>query len=152
MATGRANRHATVLALGDRGVLIEGASGSGKSLLALSLLSDAGPGRPAVLISDDQAYVRSSAGRLVASAPPATAGLAEARGLGPTTIAHEVACVVDLVVSLVEGDDAPRLDEGEVVVVEGATVRRLRLAAGNVAGAALAVRAALGFSPFLRRS
>ncbi len=54
----------------------------------------------AELVSDDQTCLRLDAGRLVASAPPAIAGLIEARGVGllralPCAEA-QVALVVDL--------------------------------------------------------
>lgn len=60
-----------------RGVLIRGHSGSGKSDLALRLIS-AG----ARLVVDDQAIVWNSQGGLYATAPATIAGKIEVRGLG----------------------------------------------------------------------
>jgi serine kinase of HPr protein (carbohydrate metabolism regulator) len=60
-----------------RGVLIEGASGAGKSDLALKALQ-----RGWMLVADDRTLVWSDAGRLWGRAPDALAGLIEARGLG----------------------------------------------------------------------
>jgi serine kinase of HPr protein (carbohydrate metabolism regulator) len=69
--------HASCVAIGGRGVLIAGASGSGKSDLALRLID-----RGARLVSDDYSLVRESGGRLVASAPGTIAGKLEIRGVG----------------------------------------------------------------------
>lgn len=57
--------------------LILGPSGSGKSSLALELIS-----RGARLVADDRCRVRAGAQGLSASAPVALAGLIEARGVG----------------------------------------------------------------------
>ncbi len=58
-------------------MLISGASGSGKSDLALRLI-DSGYS----LVSDDQTIVKRDGDRLLASAPPTIAGKLEVRGLG----------------------------------------------------------------------
>ena len=60
-----------------RGVLIEGASGSGKSDLALKALE-----RGWSLVADDRTLIWSDGGRLWGRAPDPLAGLIEARGLG----------------------------------------------------------------------
>ena len=69
--------HATTVALGDRGVLILGPSGSGKSALALHLMA-----LGARLVADDRTILTSTPQGLVASCPPAGRGLIEARGVG----------------------------------------------------------------------
>ncbi|MGH1467004.1 MAG: HPr kinase/phosphorylase [Cognatishimia sp.] len=69
--------HSTSVAIQGKGILILGRSGSGKSGLALELMS-----RGATLISDDQTQIDVMEGGLIASAPPAIAGLIEARGVG----------------------------------------------------------------------
>ena len=88
--------HATAVARDGRGVLILGASGSGKSGLALGLIA-----RGAQLVADDRVVLeRTGGGKLVASAPPAIAGMIEARGLGllrlPAVARAEVVLAVDL--------------------------------------------------------
>jgi serine kinase of HPr protein (carbohydrate metabolism regulator) len=60
-----------------RGVLIEGASGSGKSDLALKALAQGW-----FLVADDRTLVWADDGRLWGRAPDSLAGLIEARGLG----------------------------------------------------------------------
>ncbi len=60
-----------------RAVLLLGPSGSGKSDLALRLID-----RGWQLIADDRTVLAVAGGRLMASAPPAIAGLIEVRGVG----------------------------------------------------------------------
>jgi len=60
-----------------RGALIEGASGAGKSDLALRALAEG-----FTLVSDDQTMIFVSGGRLFGRAPDAIGGLIEVRGIG----------------------------------------------------------------------
>lgn len=88
--------HATCVAVEGQGLLILGPSGSGKSALALKLISRGG-----VLVSDDRTLVTREADRLVASCPnPDLSGLIEARGIGllraPSRASVPVALVADL--------------------------------------------------------
>ncbi|WP_299859186.1 aldolase [uncultured Roseobacter sp.] len=87
--------HASCVAYAGRGVLILGASGAGKSALALQLMAYG-----AVLIADDRTEVTTSGGVVHAAAPPALAGLIEARGVGLLNANHahstKVALAVDL--------------------------------------------------------
>jgi serine kinase of HPr protein (carbohydrate metabolism regulator) len=134
------NFHATAVILGDRGVLIRGRSGAGKTTLALSLigLCEAGNGF-ARLVSDDQVLLYPHDGRLVCAAPESIAGLAEFRGIGPCRMAFEPKMVVDLVVSLVDRDAAPRYSSEDNVVLEGCRVPCLELHNHEIAGTSLAI-------------
>lgn len=69
--------HATSVAFQGKGVLITGASGSGKSSLALQMMA-----LGCQLISDDQTDLVRRDPVLWASAPPSIKGLIEARGFG----------------------------------------------------------------------
>jgi HPr kinase/phosphorylase len=69
--------HASTVAVGDAGVIIVGASGTGKSALALQLMA-----LGAVLVADDQTCLTATDLGVMASAPNALLGLIEARGLG----------------------------------------------------------------------
>src|SRR5437588_6947724 len=69
--------HGTAVAIDGRAVLLRGASGSGKSDLALRLI-DAG----ARLIADDQSELRRQGEAIIVRAPAAIAGLIEVRGVG----------------------------------------------------------------------
>lgn len=87
--------HASAVSLDGCGVLIIGPSGSGKSALALEMMS-----RGAVLIADDSTCVTQSAGLLIASVPASIAGRIEARGIGilaaHTAPPSPISLVVDL--------------------------------------------------------
>jgi serine kinase of HPr protein (carbohydrate metabolism regulator) len=114
--------HATCVDLEDGAVLLRGASGSGKSDLALRLV-DAG----AVLVADDQVRLECRDGRLFASPPAALAGLLEVRGLGIVRLPHRADAPVGLVVDLVGPDDVERLPEDGQVELASVTLARIRL-------------------------
>lgn len=77
------NFAATSIAINGRAVLICGASGSGKSALAL-MMSDRG----AQLISDDQTLLTQDETRLYAAAHPNIAGKIEVRNIGIVLLSH----------------------------------------------------------------
>jgi serine kinase of HPr protein (carbohydrate metabolism regulator) len=134
------NFHGTAFILGDKGVLVRGRSGAGKTTLALSLIEMCvAGGRFACLVSDDQVLLRAHGGRLVCTVPESIAGLAEFRGIGPGRMAFEPRMVVDLVVNLVERDAAPRYSSGDDVVLEGCRVPCLQLPKHEIAGPGLAI-------------
>lgn len=90
------NIHGTVVALdAERGVLLIGSSGSGKSALALQLMAYG-----AHLVSDDRTDLRQDGDTLIASAPDALFGLIEARGVGILAAEALPAAKVVLVVDL----------------------------------------------------
>ncbi len=69
--------HATCVAVQGRGLLIIGASGSGKSSLALRMMA-----LGADLVADDRVDLSRDEGEVIADAPQRIAGLIEARGIG----------------------------------------------------------------------
>ncbi|MBN7787259.1 HPr kinase/phosphatase C-terminal domain-containing protein [Ponticoccus gilvus] len=69
--------HASAVALRGRGLLICGASGSGKSGLALELMA-----RGASLIADDRVIATRQGDTVRLTAPEAIRGMIEARGIG----------------------------------------------------------------------
>ncbi len=87
--------HASAVALDNRALLILGPSGSGKSGLALELIS-----LGAVLVADDQTLLRRDGARLLASPHPRIAGRLEARHVGllrlPCRTDVPVALAIDL--------------------------------------------------------
>jgi len=127
-----ANLHGTALALGDRGVLIRGPSGSGKSDLALRVLA-LRPGllvpvQP-MLIADDRVLVSQRNGVLTVGCPAIISGLIEVRGVGIVPVQAIAVANLVLVVDLVAPDDVPRLPEpGGEVEIGGVAVRRIGLA------------------------
>ena len=104
--------HATTVAIDGLAVMIEGASGSGKSDLALRLID-----RGAALVSDDQTLVVRSGKTLLARAPTKIAGRIEVRGIGILSMAHI--------------DDVP---VGLLVRVDGAVERMPERRARRIAG------------------
>ncbi len=95
-------------------MLIEGASGAGKSDLALRLID-----RGAILVSDDYTVVTRSGDALIASVPSSIAGQIEVRGLGIVRLAYRDKVRVALVVRLSDTPERmpPRDDRRDVVGV-----------------------------------
>lgn len=87
--------HATAVALGQRGLLLVGPPGAGKSDLALRLID-----RGAFLVADDQVRIARVGHRLLASPPEKLAGLVEMRGVGivrrPFAINMPIVLICDL--------------------------------------------------------
>lgn len=74
------SHQATCVAVGGRGLLIEGAPGTGKSSLALALID-----RGAMLVGDDGVLLERRLGQLWALPHPNIAGLLELRNVGLLT-------------------------------------------------------------------
>ena len=109
--------HATTVAIDGLAVMIEGASGSGKSDLALRLID-----RGAVLVSDDQTLVVRSGTTLLARAPTTIAGRIEVRGIGILAMPH----VEDVPVALLVRVDGAveRMPERRARRIAGIDVRQ----------------------------
>jgi serine kinase of HPr protein (carbohydrate metabolism regulator) len=114
--------HAGCVAIHGRGVLIAGASGRGKSDLALRLID-----RGARLVSDDYTSLHAESGRLIGSAPDAIAGKIEVRGVGLV----ELDAVARIEIALHVDLDAPpeRLPEPADAVFCGIRLPSIALAA-----------------------
>ena len=88
------NLHASAVSFSGKGILILGASGSGKSKLGLALISYG-----AILIADDQLILNNNKNEIVLSAPKAIRGKIEARNIGILEVSSTKAQLC-LVVSL----------------------------------------------------
>jgi HPr kinase/phosphorylase len=134
------------VALGDRGALLRGDSGSGKSDLALRFLALPDEGELiARLVADDQVWVETKEGdQVVASAPASIAGKIEVRGLGITEMPFLAEVPLMLVCDLVEGDQVPRMppDPWAKTMIAGVPLPSLKLSAFE-ASAPLKLRIAL---------
>ncbi len=122
--------HATAVVYGENGVLILGASGTGKSALALALLARARmTGQFGALVGDDRIWVRAAGGRLFASGAPHMAGLIERRAAGLLAAPSEPAATIRLVVQLSNPNQSwPRWPaEPAETHIEGVGVPRLAL-------------------------
>ncbi len=103
------NIHASCVSLNGRGLLIRGASGSGKSQLALSLINDAG----AQLVADDRVVLQREGTWLSAQAPARLKGLIERYGMGIETHEFIDIAMLCLVIDLVARDQIERMPEPE---------------------------------------
>ena len=120
--------HANCVLCGERGILIRGASGSGKSGFSAALIDRArAAGLFARLVGDDRLYLDAAHGRLIARGHPRLAGLMERRGLGITLEAFATEAVVGLVVDLAA--DPERLPSSDALQSEvaGVALPALRL-------------------------
>ncbi|MET0137080.1 MAG: HPr kinase/phosphatase C-terminal domain-containing protein [Sphingobium sp.] len=113
--------HATSIAIDGRVVLLIGASGSGKSDLALRLID-----RGATLVSDDYTDITVCAGQLIAAPPATIAGKMEVRHLGIVDMPHVHNLPVALAISL---DDKPERmpDRSQRLTIMGIDIPLLRL-------------------------
>lgn len=102
--------HGTMVVLGERGVLILGASGKGKSSLAMALLArGTAAGLHARLVGDDRVRIMVQSRRLVGRGHPVLASQIEARGIGLVEVDGADAAVLQAVILL--DDASPRLPE-----------------------------------------
>jgi HPr kinase/phosphorylase len=119
--------HAGCVVIGEAGVLIRGASDSGKSRLARRLIAEAkGRGLFARLVADDRVALSAATGRLIGRPNRAIAGKMEVRGLGIVAAPHEDAAVIRLVADCVT-DTPPRLPEDaeRTVIIDGIALPRV---------------------------
>jgi len=120
--------HAGLIARFDapwwRGVLIEGASGAGKSDLALRLL-----GQRWALVADDRCEVWAEGGRVFGRAAEPLKGLIEVRGLGVGPVVVRDFAPIALVARCVEPAHVERLPDSETVNLLGRPLPLLNIAA-----------------------
>ena len=136
--------HATAVLLGSDGVLIRGASGAGKSSLALALIE-----RGARLIADDRLFISAVHGRLVATAPAAIAGQIELRGRGIIDVPHEQGGVIRLIADIVGEEELERMPEPHHLstVLLGITLPRQSVTGATDRSVRLVVSALAAFTP-----
>ncbi|WP_424984975.1 HPr kinase/phosphorylase [Microbulbifer sp. S227A] len=112
--------HASSVAVAGRGCLITGASGSGKSSLALSMIAFG-----AILVADDRVLINRAGDRVTASAPDTIRGLIEARGVGILTCDAADPVTVAMVVDMNE-TETERLPVARTIELLGHSVTLLR--------------------------
>jgi HPr kinase/phosphorylase len=110
--------HGTTVSLNGTAVLIRGASGTGKSDLALQLLETPGNGFThsnisVGLVADDQTLLVREDENIYASSPATIKGLLEVRGQGILNLASTDHVRLVLVVDLTPTDQIERLPEQE---------------------------------------
>jgi HPr kinase/phosphorylase len=134
--------HATAVLVGAKAVLIRGASGSGKSRLALRLMQSLPFAR---LVGDDRVHIEAANGRLLVRPAGELAGLFEVRGLGIRRMPFEAMAVIGHVVDV--GASVGRLPESAALEanISGISLPRLAVPAdSDPLPAVMAVLAALG--------
>ena len=123
--------HGTCVAFGPYGTLLRGASGSGKSDLALRFIAlPAEGGYAPMLVADDQIFVEARGNGLFASAPPTIAGKLEVRGIGIIELPYVARAELVLAVDLVPAQAVPRMqpEPWEQIMIAGKSMPCLALA------------------------
>jgi len=128
--------HASAIALGERGLLITGAPGSGKSRLARQMIDLAtAQGLFAAMAGDDRVLLRTAGGRLLASGHPAIDGRMELRGLGIMPCSAIKAVRIAAVVALLPPDCGilPRLplQNAQMIEIPGSKIPEYGLEAST---------------------
>jgi len=148
--------HATVVEIDHRGVLVRGHSGSGKTLLALELLTRCRAADIAsALVADDYVYVShdKDTGTLRATVPEGIEGRIELRGFGLAELGDmrwKRETELTLAVSLVPPAKAERVADPERrAVFEGVALPELACPERQPLSAAYAVFGWLGLAPRL---
>ncbi|MGN8020881.1 HPr kinase/phosphorylase [Phyllobacterium sp. 22229] len=136
--------HGSAALVGEYGVLVRGASGSGKSSVVWALMDRASYGGVfAALVSDDQCAVREMSGRLLCTAPGTLQGGLEVRGSGLHRVDFEKSAILHLLVDLVEPNQSVRFGEDAVTHLQGVAIGHLILPKWEIEGACRAIEARL---------
>ena len=136
------NIHATAISIGGKGVLLIGASGSGKSDLAMRLID-----RGAVLVSDDRVLIERRNGQVILQTAPNIANMIEVRGVGIVHMPSVTGIALALVVQL--SADVPRFVEAlPACDIVGLSVPCIAVAAFE---ASAAIKVELALSPLLTK-
>ena len=118
------NIHATLINYKDKGVLIIGKSGSGKSDLALRFIEDKG----AKLVADDQVLLIKRNNMLYGCAPDSICGKLEVRGIGICEFDYLKESKIDLCVELTSSrDDIERMPVDEFINFLGISITKIKI-------------------------
>ncbi|MET0173627.1 MAG: HPr kinase/phosphorylase [Agrobacterium vaccinii] len=110
MSAERTNIHATAIVIGKTGLLFVGPSGSGKSELAFSFMTEAQRcGLETALVADDQVFMTCRDGRVMVERPETIAGLLELRGSGIIAMKSVASAVMNYAVTTEPNRETPRL-------------------------------------------
>lgn len=101
--------YGTCVSLGKKAAILKGASGSGKSDLALRFIFTTPAELSPALVADDQIHVEERGGRLFAHPPKTISGQIEVRGIGIVNIPYCEEAEVKIVIQLASKEDVPRL-------------------------------------------
>lgn len=113
--------HATSVVFKGKGLLIKGASGSGKTDLALRIIHVGG-----LLVADDYTQLQVEGKELIATPPPTIKGMIEIRGVGVTQVPCCARAPIDWVINLV-ASEPERMPEASTETLMGVTLPSLAL-------------------------
>ena len=119
--------HATMVVCNGQGVLLKGASGSGKSDLALRLITN----KRARLVADDVVDLYEKDGKILGTAPQNLQGLLEIRGVGIVKYPFINDSPISLVVNLVASDKVERMPKNEYENILGVEIPKIDLYASG---------------------
>ena len=123
------NIYASCVSWQNKGVLLIGKTGSGKSDLCLRLIQEYG----AFLVADDRVVLNVSHETIFASSPDSIKHMLEVRGVGILKTPSVDSCPINIVVELVgEKADIERLPDDEFWNYEGIQIPIIRLYAFEV--------------------
>jgi HPr kinase/phosphorylase len=114
--------HATSVVFCGRGLLLCGASGSGKSDLALRIMDAGGS-----LISDDYTALTVTGNQLFGAPPDTIKGLMEVRGVGLLNVSFVNSARLDVVVMCESHAPIERLPDAITTTIEGVSLPQIRL-------------------------
>lgn len=118
------NIHATLVNYNDKGILLIGKSGLGKSDLALRLIFEKG----AKLVADDRVTLSQNDNVLYGEAPDNIAGKIEVRGLGICELEYIKKSKIDLCVELCSSrDEVERLPQDEFINFLGISITKIKI-------------------------
>lgn len=117
------NIHASCVSISQKGVLIIGASGRGKSDLSLRLIQNKG----ACLVADDRVELDVKDSKVIARSPETLKGLLEVRGVGICRLPYQPRANLALVVELVDRQKIERLPQNEIWTFENISIPLLRV-------------------------
>lgn len=123
------NIHASCVSWQNKGILIIGKSGSGKSDLCLRLIQEYG----AFLVADDRVNLNVSHETIFATSPDNIKHLLEVRGIGILNPPSVDACAINMVVELVDKSEVvERLPDNEFWTHGGIQIPLIRIHAFEV--------------------
>lgn len=134
MSANTSTVHGTVVQIDGKGIFLRGASGSGKSSIALRLLDDCAQAHGSgFLVADDQVILEPSNGKIIARTPVNLAGLIEMRGAGIVKLRHIEEAMIDLVVDLVPAAYFERYpdEEARFIIMHNVSLHRLTIMERN---------------------
>ena len=116
--------HATLVVVADKGVLLVGKSGTGKSDLALRLIEQG----KAVLVADDVVCIKKDCGHLYGRSDEKIAGMLEIYGLGIVQYPYQEEAIISLVAELVEApEDVDRFPQKCTESILGLEIPKIAL-------------------------